>query len=71
MHDNKYEATVIPHAVHEFPDDCRAQAETYRKYCKEIKAVNLMFIGRCIILIVEYRVSRKLLRMDVLASETC
>ena len=38
MYDNKHKAAVIPHAVHEFPDDCRAQAETYRKYYNQIKA---------------------------------
>jgi hypothetical protein len=43
MRDNKYKAAVIPHVVHEFPDDCRAQAETYRKYYKQIKAGLTLF----------------------------
>jgi hypothetical protein len=43
MHANKYTAAVIPPVVHEFPDDCRAQAETCRKYYKQVKAGLTLF----------------------------
>jgi hypothetical protein len=59
MHDNKYsyQAAVIPYAVHEFPDDGRAQAEIDRKYYEKIQeSLTLLAQSQGMLLIIRCRV---------------